>query len=83
MFLRRLEGGCTAPIGAHATIQQGRLHFKGCLLSLDGKKRIQTTGISESLEWKALEKFAFAKAEHVINNDGLKLMASIKEVLEK
>lgn len=83
LFLRRLEGGCTAPIGAHATIEQGRLYFTGCLLSLDGKKRIQTTGVCESLEWKALEKFAFAKAEHVINEGGLKLMASIKEVLEK
>lgn len=82
LFLRRLEGGCTAPIGAHATIQQGRLHFTGMLSSLDGKQRIQTTGISESLDWKALEEFAFAKAEHILNNGGLQLMSSIKEALK-
>ncbi|PRP67832.1 hydroxymethylbilane synthase [Nonlabens agnitus] len=81
-FLRRLEGGCTAPIGAYAVIKQGRLHFTGCLLSLDGKQRIQTTGISESLDWHDLEEFAFAKAEHILNNGGLKLMADIKESLK-
>jgi hydroxymethylbilane synthase len=82
LFLRRLEGGCTAPIGAYAQIKKGRLQFTGCLLSLDGKQRIQTTGISESLEWKDLESFAFAEAEHIFTNGGLQLMASIKESLQ-
>lgn len=37
-FLRTLEGGCTAPIGAHAQIKQGMLHFIGGLYSLQEKK---------------------------------------------
>ncbi len=35
-FLQTLEGGCTAPIGALATIQGNTLSFKGSLHDLDG-----------------------------------------------
>lgn len=37
-FLRALEGGCTAPIGAFAQLKGGKLHFKGGLWSEDGKE---------------------------------------------
>ena len=42
-FLNRLEGGCTAPIGAFAFIDEvhSEINFKGVLLSRDGKKKIQ------------------------------------------
>ncbi len=35
-FLRRLEGGCQVPIGAHGRIEAGRLHLDGLVASLDG-----------------------------------------------
>ena len=35
-FLNTLEGGCTAPIGAHAYFNNDKLYFKGGLFSLDG-----------------------------------------------
>ncbi len=38
-FLRVLEGGCTAPIGAKAEIKDNQIAFTGVLLSPDGKKR--------------------------------------------
>ncbi len=40
-FLRKLEGGCTAPIGALAEIVGEDIQFKGCLFSLDGKTKIE------------------------------------------
>lgn len=40
-FLNLLEGGCTAPIGALAYIKDETIHFKGILLSKDGKKKIE------------------------------------------
>lgn len=42
-FLNRLEGGCTAPIGALALLDEvnSEISFKGILLSRDGKKKIQ------------------------------------------
>lgn len=39
-FLRKLEGGCTAPIGALATIKDDQINFTGVLMSLDGKEKI-------------------------------------------
>lgn len=39
MFLRVLEGGCTAPIGAHAQIIGNKMHFKGCIDDKNGKKQ--------------------------------------------
>ena len=44
-FLNRLEGGCTAPIGAYAYINEveKELNFKGILLSRDGKKKIEVS----------------------------------------
>ncbi|GFR68676.1 hydroxymethylbilane synthase [Elysia marginata] len=39
-FLRTLEGGCTAPIGALATIEdETKVHFRGVLLSENGSSR--------------------------------------------
>lgn len=40
LFLRILEGGCTAPIGAHAQIVENNMHFKGCITQKDGGKQL-------------------------------------------
>lgn len=41
-FLRILEGGCSAPIGAHATIDEDdKVTLKGVLLSVDGRKKLE------------------------------------------
>ncbi len=37
-FLRHLQGGCTAPIGAYAHMKNNQLIFKGIVCSADGKK---------------------------------------------
>lgn len=44
-FLNKLEGGCTAPIGALAYINEveKEIVFKGVLLSKDGKKKIEVS----------------------------------------
>ncbi len=44
-FLNRLEGGCTAPIGALAMINEveKEITFKGVLLSRDGSKKLEVS----------------------------------------
>ena len=42
-FLRTLEGGCTAPIGALAQIEGDQLLFKGCVHALDGSQLFEVT----------------------------------------
>jgi hydroxymethylbilane synthase len=42
-FLKTLEGGCTAPIGAIAKYNEDEdtIEFKGVLLSIDGKQKLE------------------------------------------
>ncbi|SDG72487.1 hydroxymethylbilane synthase [Winogradskyella thalassocola] len=45
-FLNRLEGGCTAPIGAICYInKEEEINFKGILLSTDGTKKIEVVKV--------------------------------------
>ena len=40
-FLRALQGGCSAPIGAHASIQNNRIYFVGSVTAADGSRHIE------------------------------------------
>jgi len=46
-FLRTLEGGCTAPIGALAALEGDQIRFNGGVFSLDGKRKFL---VSETFE---------------------------------
>lgn len=81
-FLKTLEGGCTAPIGAFAEYDEKKdtLDFKGALLSIDGKEKIAIEKTVDISEWK---KLGFHSAMEILNNGGNQLMASIKAALKK
>ncbi|HKK46991.1 MAG TPA: hydroxymethylbilane synthase [Balneolaceae bacterium] len=38
-FLHDMEAGCSAPVGAHAYIEEEHVHFKAVALTLDGTER--------------------------------------------
>ncbi len=78
-FLRELEGGCTAPIGALAEIRDEIIRFNGVLFSLDGKKKIEV-----HKEVKIGEQLDFGKicAQEILNNGGRELMKEIKEIMK-
>jgi hydroxymethylbilane synthase len=76
-FLRFLEGGCTAPIGAFAEISDGEILFQGCLHSLDG---ITQLDISQSISIKNYAGFGEICAMNILNNGGRELMQAIKKV---
>lgn len=46
-FLRVLQGGCTAPIGAYVRYLDGRIHFSGNLLSPDGSEELRIDRVVE------------------------------------
>lgn len=81
-FLKKLEGGCTAPIGALATYceKEDTFTFKGILLSIDGKQKLEIEKIVPVEEWK---KLGFNTAQEILENGGAELMKSIKECLKK
>ncbi|MBT0607884.1 hydroxymethylbilane synthase [Aequorivita echinoideorum] len=87
-FLRTLEGGCTAPIGASAEIMDSEIRFKGCLFSLDGKTKIElekNSAITEeqlkTSHFKDNLRLGRDCALEILGNGGAELMASIKEKL--
>lgn len=73
-FLREMEGGCTAPIGAKATLKGDTIHFEGRVVSLDGKKRVD---LSETKAWK--ESLGIHFAQEVLKRGGREIMAEIKK----
>lgn len=81
-FLKILEGGCTAPIGALATYSEveDTFTFKGILLSIDGKQKLEIEKTVDVSEWK---KLGFNCAKEILDNGGAELMATIKATLKK
>lgn len=79
-FLRTLEGGCTAPIGALATLRENTLHFSGILLSLDGQAKYE---IHKEVSAAALDGFGKACALEILEQGGKELMTTIKAQLQK
>lgn len=81
-FLKKLEGGCTAPIGALATYceLEDTFTFKGVLLSIDGKQQLEIEKTVDVSEWK---KLGFNCANEILENGGAELMKKIKESLKK
>jgi hydroxymethylbilane synthase len=77
-FLRTLEGGCTAPIGAFATITDDQIKLEGILLSIDGQTKIE---IKKQTSLTNYQNFGVLCAQEVLENGGADLMQSIKIAL--
>ena len=79
-FLKTLEGGCTAPIGAFAKFTEDTIEFKGALFSIDGKQKLDVEKVVPIQQWK---KLGFELAKEILNNGGTELMKNIKDSLKK
>lgn len=79
-FLRTLEGGCTAPIGALAEIKEDKINFKGVLLSLDGKQKIE---INRTVDVQNYLDAGNSFALEVLSDGGNELMRDIKKNLNQ
>ncbi len=78
-FLRTLEGGCTAPIGAIAVFEDNKIKFSGRLNSLDGSK---TINVVEEFEYDNSENYGKKFAEFVLENGGKEMMEEIKKQIK-
>ena len=74
-FLNKLEGGCTAPIGALAFIKDEEITFEGVLLSADGSKKIEVKRTEKLGHHHDLANFC---ANYIIERGGKRLMDTIK-----
>ena len=75
-FLKTLEGGCTAPIGAIARIIEDDIEFKGILLSLDGSKKVLVEKFVPIQEWKKLGYYA---AQEILQNGGQEIIEELRK----
>ncbi|WP_320815964.1 hydroxymethylbilane synthase [Flavobacterium sp.] len=78
-FLRTLEGGCTAPIGALATINKKQINFEGVLFSLDGKQKF---AIKKSCNFDSYIDFGQICANEILQNGGKPLMEELRKELK-
>ena len=81
-FLHRLEGGCTAPIGAIAYLDEKtqEVNFKGVLLSKDGKKKIEVAKTAPLNKHRYLAQDC---ADYIINRGGKQLILDDIDVQEE
>ena len=79
-FLRTLEGGCTAPIGAIAVFEENKIKFSGRLNSLDGSK---TINVVEEFDYDDSENYGKKFAEFVLENGGKEMMEEIKKQIKE
>ncbi len=77
-FLRTLEGGCTAPIGALARFEGHQIRFDGALYSLDGKEKIMIEKTADATHYK---NFGEECAREALTRGGEDLMTRIRENL--
>ncbi|MBQ0788726.1 MAG: hydroxymethylbilane synthase [Oceanihabitans sp.] len=75
-FLNRLEGGCSAPIGALCYIKEEEIHFDGVLLSPNGTKKITVQRVKTLGEHHDMAEWC---ANYVIEKGGKRLMDSLQE----
>jgi hydroxymethylbilane synthase len=74
-FLRALSGGCSTPISALAEIKNGEVHFRGSILSLDGKVKAEIEKWSPFGDAAGLGRLA---AEELLLNGGQEIADGIR-----
>jgi hydroxymethylbilane synthase len=74
-FLRRVEGGCSAPVGAYSEIEGDQIHLKVGIFSLDGQNKVT---LEKSLSLNAAEDLGIICADQALAEGGAAIMESLK-----
>ena len=75
-FLRVLEGGCTAPIGALATITDAVIRLRAGVFSLDGSRQVL---IDREIALDKAAGFGAYCAKEVLDSGGAEIMEEIRK----
>ena len=74
-FLRTLEGGCSTPVSALATITNGLLSFNGSILSIDGQQKAE---VSREVRVEDSQDLGEEAANELLQNGGSEIAATIE-----
>lgn len=75
-FLNTAEGGCSAPIGAYAHIDENQLHCKAAIFEPDGSGRVE---VEDGIPLAKAEGFGKLLAEKALQNGGAEIMKKIRD----
>lgn len=76
-FLRTLMGGCSTPISALAQVREQGLHFRGSILTVDGKEKAE---IEKYVDLSASENTGKIAATEILLQGGKEIIESIRNV---
>ncbi|HAD98768.1 MAG TPA: hydroxymethylbilane synthase [Cryomorphaceae bacterium] len=76
-FLRTLEGGCSAPIGALARINKGSVHFSGGLFAPDGSQKIL---VEKQVNISQAKDLGISAAREILQQGGSEIMENLANV---
>jgi hydroxymethylbilane synthase len=77
-FLRKLLGGCSTPISALAEVKKDDVHFKGNVISIDGKMKAD---VSYVIPTRNAADLGVKAAKDILDNGGQAIVDSIKKGL--
>lgn len=75
LVLNRVEGGCSAPVGALAKISAGKLFLSAAVLSLDGTEKIEAQAQGSSDKWQSI---AEKVANSLLDQGASRIMATLR-----
>ena len=76
-FLKELEGGCTAPIGAFAEVNNDVISLTGHISSFDGKKYITNQTASQ---YNNSDKLGITLAKQMLRDGGDKILSEVRGI---
>jgi hydroxymethylbilane synthase len=79
-FLKKIEGGCSIPVFAHATYKENITSIRAGIISLDGNKLIEVDGSCLTSEEVKLGK---TLAEELLEKGGYEILTQIKSQLNQ
>ncbi|MDO8673712.1 MAG: hydroxymethylbilane synthase, partial [Dehalococcoidia bacterium] len=74
-FLKRLEGGCSIPVGAHARIEAADLVIDGVVASVSGRRLVRAR---ESGKPEMAEEIGTRLADKILDMGGRSILAEAK-----
>jgi len=78
-FLHTMEGGCSIPSFALATLEGGGVRLHGGLISLNGEEYVEEVQTSATASPADAQALGVAVAEAVLGRGGREILASIRE----
>jgi len=76
-FLRQLMGGCSTPISAFAEADKKDIHFRGSILSVDGKNKVE---IERYVSTDKVSGFGARVALELLTNGGQEIAEKFRDV---